>query len=196
MKTLISFIMLCSILVISAYALDVTDEQQKLKGAIEKAKKPVETFKDLAPSAGFLKPDSKTSNPNPQQVSGQNPQDTKNPQTDTVEYVYIGKRDPFMPLIKQETEKKKGAPSPMENFMATDIKVVGILEKNEVYYAQIVLPDGKSYTITKGKKLGLMGGHVANITKDTVVIKEKAIDAEGKAIVKDIIIKLRKEDEE
>ncbi|MCX8027601.1 MAG: pilus assembly protein PilP, partial [Thermodesulfovibrionales bacterium] len=116
-------------------------------------------------------------------------------QTDIVEYVYLGKRDPFMPLIKQETEKKKGG-SPLENFMVSDIKVVGILEKNAVYYAQIVLPDGKSYTIKEGQKLGLMGGVVSKITKDVVVIKEKAIDSEGKPTVKNINIKLRKEEEE
>ncbi|MCX8069586.1 MAG: pilus assembly protein PilP [Thermodesulfovibrionales bacterium] len=195
MKVIFSFFIISTFLFVSICNADVTEEQQKLKGAIEKAKKPVETFKDLAPSASFLKPEGKAGNQAQQQGQQQGSQGVQS-KSDVVEYIYLGKRDPFMPLIKQEAEKKKGGPSPLENFMVSDIKVVGILERNAVYYAQIVLPDGKSYTIKQGQKLGLMGGHVSKITKDTVVIKERAIDAEGKPIVKDINLKLRKEDEE
>ncbi|MFQ3574358.1 MAG: pilus assembly protein PilP, partial [Thermodesulfovibrionales bacterium] len=126
------------------------------------------------------------------QSSASTPQQT---QAEVIEYFYLGKRDPFMPLIKQETDKKKPS-SPMESFMVSDIKVVGILERNAVYYAQIVLPDGKSFTIREGQKLGLMGGIVSKISKDAVLIKEKAIDSEGKPTIKNINIKLRKEEEE
>lgn len=173
-------------------AVDVQDEQQKLKSAIEKAKKPVEAAKDILPSVPAIGKSEQKSSSQAGQSTGSVQQMQ---QTDIVEYVYLGKRDPFMPLIKQETEKKKGG-SPLENFMVSDIKVVGILEKNAVYYAQIVLPDGKSFTIKEGQKLGLMGGVVSKITKDVVVIKEKAIDSEGKPTVKNINIKLRKEEEE
>ena len=177
---------------LSVYSYDVSEEQRKVKDAVEKAKKPVETLKDLAPSASFLKPDSKSSDP--KQASQQQQNQPK--QELTVEYVFLGKRDPFMPLIKQETDKKKAPTSPMESFMITDIKLVGILEKNNVYYAQIVLPDGKSFTIKPGQKLGLMGGVVSKITMDLVTIKEKAIDAEGKPIVKEIKLRLQKKEEE
>ncbi len=176
---------------------NVTEEQKKLKGAIEKTKSPVETFKDLAPSAGFLKPDKNappgaTSNTDTQQKAGSAQQPY---QPEPLDYMHLGKRDPFVPLIKQETDKKKGG-SPMENFMVTDIKVVGILVKNAQYFAQIVLPDGKSYTIKTGQKLGLMGGIVSDINNDGVIIKEKGLDAEGKPTVKNITLRLRKEEEE
>ncbi|MCX8069725.1 MAG: pilus assembly protein PilP, partial [Thermodesulfovibrionales bacterium] len=175
-------------------AVDVQDEQQKLKSAIEKAKKPVEAAKEILPSVSAIgKSEQKGAG---QQQAGQiagGVQPTQ--QTDIGEYIYLGKRDPFMPLIKQETEKKKGG-SPLENFMVSDIKVVGILEKNAVYYAQIVLPDGKTFTIKEGQRLGLMGGLVSKITMDGVIIKEKTVDSEGKPTVRNINMKLRKEEEE
>ncbi|MCX8027242.1 MAG: hypothetical protein N3A62_05230, partial [Thermodesulfovibrionales bacterium] len=88
-------------------AVDVQDEQQKLKSAIEKAKKPVEAAKDILPSVPAIgKSEQKGS---AQQQAGQTAGSVQQTQqTDIVEYVYLGKRDPFMPLIKQETEKKKG----------------------------------------------------------------------------------------
>lgn len=176
---------------------NVKEEQDKLKGAIEKAKKPVETFKDLAPSAGLMKPDAKPAAGTPDkagQPAAQQAQQ-KTAQTETIDYIHLGRRDPFVPLVKvKEAEKKKGS-SPMEDFMATDIKVVGILVKNAQYFAQIVLPDGKSYTIRPGQKLGLMGGIVSEINIDAVIIKEKGLDADGKPIIKNITLRLRKEDE-
>lgn len=176
-----------------AYSAEVKDEQQKLKSAIEKAKNPIDAAKEILPSIpSSVKSEQKG---NVQQQAGQPGVDAQQPQHEIVEYVYIGKRDPFMPLIKQETDKKKGS-SPMESFMVSDIKVVGILERNAQYFAQIVLPDGKSYTIKEGQKLGLMGGVVSRISKDSVVIKEKAIDAEGKPTFKNINIRLRKEEDE
>jgi len=188
-------IMLCLFCPFGVWAADpnIQPEQEKLKGAIEKAKKPVETFKDLAPSASFSKPDAKPSSTPTGQQGGPKGRQSVDP-ADTSDYIYLGKRDPFVPLIKpKEVEKKKGT-SPMEDFMVSDIKVVGILEKNAQYYAQIVLPDGKSYTIRPGQRLGLMGGVVSEITKEVVIIKEKGLDAEGKPVIKNITLRLRKED--
>lgn len=165
-------------------AVDVTQQQQKLKGAVEKAKKTVEAIKEVPKTISDVIPSG----------SATADQDKKK-KTEAVDYVYLGKRDPFLPLIKQETEKKK-AGSPIENFMVADIKVVGILQKNAQYIAQIVLPDGKTYTIRPGQKLGLMGGIVSEINKDAVVVKEKGLDADGKPTVKTIQLRLRKEEED
>lgn len=115
-------------------------------------------------------------------------------------YVYDpkGRRDPFMSLAKvssAKTERKKGA-TPIENFNVDEIKLIAIASDGQQYYALITLPDKKSYTINNGMSLGLYGGKVIEITKDSVLISEQVKDYRGQTKTKDTILKLRKEEEE
>lgn len=111
------------------------------------------------------------------------------------EYNIRGRRDPFSPLIvKPEADKKKGY-TPMENYEVAEFKLIAILWNKTGYYAVITLPDGKSYTIREGTKLGLHDGSVHKITASSVIIREKIRDTWGKISPKDTILKLRREDE-
>ena len=115
-------------------------------------------------------------------------------------YVYDpkGRRDPFTPLTDLEKEKplkRKGA-APIEDFDVEEIKVIAIAWDSQQYYAMITLPDKKSYTIRKGMTLGLYGGKVREITRDSVVVTEQVKDYRGQVKTKDTILKLRKEGEE
>lgn len=109
-----------------------------------------------------------------------------------------GRRDPFSSLVEVEKEKphrKKGA-SPIENFDVEEIRLIAIAWDSKQYYAMITLPDNKSYTIAKGMTLGLFGGKVHEITKDSVIIREQVQDYKGQIKTKDTTLKLRKEEEE
>ncbi len=111
------------------------------------------------------------------------------------EYNAKGKRDPFITLIvKPETDKKKGF-TPIENYEIAEFKLIAVLWNNTGYYAVITLPDGKSYTIKEGTKMGLHGGKVYKITKNSVVIREQLRDQRGALKPKDTILKLRREEE-
>ena len=115
-------------------------------------------------------------------------------------YVYDpkGRRDPFMSLvqeIKTKPQRKKGA-TPIENFDVDEIKLIAIAWDSQQAYAMITLPDKKSYTIRKGMSLGLYGGKVMEITRDSVLIREQLKDYKGQDKTKDTILKLRKEGEE
>jgi len=106
-----------------------------------------------------------------------------------------GKRDPFLSLVmmlKQKPERKKGT-TPFESYSVDEINLLAIAWDNQKYYALILLPDKKSYTITEGMKLGLYGGKVQKITKDSVVIREYVKDYRGEIKPRDSILKLRKE---
>jgi len=117
------------------------------------------------------------------------------------EYKYDarGRRDPFLSLIevtKKKTTKKKGA-SPFESYDIDEIRLLAIAwNKNNKYYALIILPDKKTYTITEGMALGLQGGKVAKITKDNVIIREFMQDYRGEIKPRDSILKLHKGEEE
>ena len=121
------------------------------------------------------------------------------PRAEKEVYVYEqkGRRDPFMSLVQISKEKPKRVAGrrPIENFDVGDIKLIAILWDTKQYYALITLPDNKSYTIRKGMTLGLYGGKVEDITKDTVLIREQVKDYRGQMKTKDTILKLRKEGE-
>ncbi len=109
-----------------------------------------------------------------------------------------GRRDPFRSLIEIAKEKphpKKKA-NPIENYDVDELKLSAIIWDNKQYYALVTLPDNKSYTIKEGMTLGLYGGKVEEITKDSVVVREHVKDYRGQPVIKDTILKLRKEGEE
>jgi Tfp pilus assembly protein PilP len=109
-----------------------------------------------------------------------------------------GRRDPFTSLIAIAKEKqiRKKSPNPMENFAVNEIRLSAIVWAKNHYYALITLPDNKSYTITEGMTLGLFGGKVEKITKDSVMVREHIRDYRGQLKTQDTILRLRKEGEE
>jgi Tfp pilus assembly protein PilP len=115
------------------------------------------------------------------------------------EYKYDarGRRDPFLSLVavtKQKQIKKKGA-SPFESYDITEIKLLAIAWDAKKHFALILLPDRKTYTITEGTSLGLEGGKVERIAKDSVVIREYIKDYRGDIKPRDTILKLHKGEE-
>lgn len=109
------------------------------------------------------------------------------------DYNPVGKRDPFKSLIviKEEKEKKSGV-SPFEQEISS-FRLVGVVWDGKEYFASITLPDGKSYTVKKGMRLGLEGGIVHEITKDSVIVRQ--YEKHKKELKpKDIILRLRMEE--
>jgi Tfp pilus assembly protein PilP len=111
------------------------------------------------------------------------------------EYEARGRRDPFMSLVvvaKQRPNVKKKA-NPIENYDVSEIKLSAIVWDKKQYYALITLPDNKSYTIKAGMTLGLYGGKVQDITRDSVLVREQIKDYRGRLKTKDTLLKLRNE---
>ncbi|HTZ17932.1 MAG TPA: pilus assembly protein PilP [Dissulfurispiraceae bacterium] len=112
------------------------------------------------------------------------------------EYSGLDRRDPFAPLVsKREAGKEKGI-APLEAYDVNEVKVIAILWAKTKYYAVFSLPDGKSYTVNEGAKVGTRNGVITKITKDQVVIKERVRDARGSMSPRDTVLRLRGEDEE
>ncbi|MEW6068214.1 MAG: pilus assembly protein PilP [Nitrospirota bacterium] len=117
------------------------------------------------------------------------------------EYLYDpkGKRDPFSSLLTtmQKPLKKKGL-SPIESISVDEVVLLAIAldEEKHKYYALILLPDNKAFTITEGMNLGLQGGKVLKITENTMLVREYIKDYKGNIIPKDIVLKLHKGEEE
>ena len=113
------------------------------------------------------------------------------------EYDSKGRRDPFQPLVKPtktKTVKKPGA-SPIESYSIDELKLLAIAWEKDKQYALILLPDKKTFTITKGMVIGLENGTVEEITPNTVVIREYVKDYKGNIKPKDTVLKLHRGEE-
>ena len=135
----------------------------------------------------------------PAEVSPEAKETAEAPTVIPEEYKYDarGRRDPFLSLVavtKEKQIKKKGA-SPFESYDIDEIKLLAIAWDKNKYFALISLPDKKTYTITEGMSLGLEGGKVEKITKDSVVIREYIKDYRGDIKPRDTILKLHKGEE-
>jgi Tfp pilus assembly protein PilP len=114
-----------------------------------------------------------------------------------VTYDARGRRDPFLPLIQisKEKPKKKAGASPIESYGIDELRLLAIAWDKDKYYALVMLPDRKTYTITEGMALGLQEGKVEKITNNTVLIREYIKDYKGEIKPRDSILKLHKGEE-
>lgn len=124
------------------------------------------------------------------------PESAKAPQEE-VAYDARGRRDPFLALIQlsKEKPKKKAGASPIESYGIDELRLLAIAWDKDKYYALIILPDKKTYTITEGMTMGLLGGKVEKITNNTVLIREYIKDYKGDTKPRDSILKLHKGEE-
>jgi Tfp pilus assembly protein PilP len=114
---------------------------------------------------------------------------------DYYEYTGVGRRDPFTSLIQKKTSDREKGATALESYESADMKLIAVLWDKNKYYAVISLPDGKSYTVFEGVKVGTSSGVIRKITKDTMIISERVKDARGRISPKERVLKLRTEEE-
>jgi Tfp pilus assembly protein PilP len=111
-------------------------------------------------------------------------------------YKHKGRRDPFMPLIVPKKEKaKKGsriATGTLESYDISDFTLVAIAEKRGQYYALLVTPDNRSFTVNEGTVIGLHKGRVEKILSDKVIIIEYSRNYRGELRPRQIVLELHK----
>jgi len=112
------------------------------------------------------------------------------------EYTGLDRRDPFAPLVSRRDGGREKGISPLESYDVTEMKIIAILWEKKKHFAVISLPDGKSYNVMDGAKVGSHGGVITKITKDTVVIRERIRDASGGMSARETVLRLRGEEEE
>jgi len=115
-------------------------------------------------------------------------------------YVYQpgDRRDPFEPLIvpKKKSETKlsgAGRSGTLESYDISDFALLAIAKKGEKYYALLVTPDNRSFTVRKGTRIGLNKGRVEEITGNKIVLMEYSKDFRGDTRPKQITLELLKE---
>lgn len=117
--------------------------------------------------------------------------------SDASGYIYNqrGRRDPFIPLIvPTKPVEKKGIikSGTLEGYDISEFVLSAIARKGKEYFALVVSPDNKSFTIYKGTVIGLNRGKVKAISGDKVVLVEHSRDFKGELRPRQIILEFPK----
>lgn len=101
-----------------------------------------------------------------------------------VRFVYEaeGRRDPFLPLtaIKKPVGPVSDEPlTPLQQYDLEQYRLIGVIVGFDDPRAMVAAPDGKSYILKKGIKIGKNNGVVVDITGETVQVEEKYYDFSG-----------------
>ncbi|MBI5739968.1 MAG: pilus assembly protein PilP [Nitrospirae bacterium] len=113
-------------------------------------------------------------------------------------YIYQpgDRRDPFVPLIvPTQKAEAKGTPAArlgtLESYDITEFALLAIAKKGDKYYALLITPDNRSFTVYKGSGIGLHKGRVEDISGGKVVLVEYSKDFRGDLRPKQIILELK-----
>jgi len=112
------------------------------------------------------------------------------------EYRYnpIGKRDPFMsPLAMLGGVDGDDSPiTPLQRYDVNQFRLNGVILGLDSPSAMVMSPDGKSYILKVGTKIGKNGGKVVQITNEGVSVEEVLVDFSGEKRVNVVLIALPK----
>ena len=142
---------------------------------------------------GCLEDDSSTSSSQSKKVAAKAPSkkvpppSTKIEEKKEAEFVYVteGRRDPFVPLtkIKRPLSQASGEPeTPLQSYDIVQFRLVAVIIGKGEPKAMVVAPDGKSYLLARGVKIGKNNGVVKDITSDVILVEEKYYDFSGNVI--------------
>lgn len=120
-----------------------------------------------------------------------------------------GKQDPFKPFMDiRKSDKKlgKSAPgsppgesvprSPLQKISIDQLRLVGIVcgDKKKVAIVEDTKGEHHHYILHKGTHIGMNAGRVVKILPDRVIIEEKSKSPSGKIKEKQVVLKLRTEE--
>ncbi len=99
-------------------------------------------------------------------------------------YVSEGRRDPFVPLttIRRPIENAGEPATPLERYDLTQFRLIGIVIGRGEPKAMVVAPDGKSYMLSKGVKIGKNNGVIIEMNSEVIRVLEKYYDFSGNII--------------
>jgi type IV pilus assembly protein PilP len=99
-----------------------------------------------------------------------------------LKYIYVteNRRDPFQPflLINRPvvSEADLSAQTPLQQYETLQYKLSAVIVGYGQSMAMVIAPNGKSYVVRKGMKIGKSGGTVMQINKEGFLVEEKYRD--------------------
>lgn len=102
------------------------------------------------------------------------------PKPEEAKLVYSaeGRRDPFLPLVGKKVAAF--SENPLENFDLIQYKLKGLIIGLGDPKAIVVAPDGKSYILKEGMRIGKSNGIIRDINREKILVEEQYQDLTGK----------------
>jgi type IV pilus assembly protein PilP len=99
----------------------------------------------------------------------------------TFVYSPTGRRDPFQPLVTKEKKVRdeKVPLTPLQRFDLGQFRLQAVLIGKGAPRAMVSAPDGKTYILSPGIKIGKRDGVVTEITREAVLVEEVDYDVSG-----------------
>jgi len=94
-------------------------------------------------------------------------------------YVYAaqGRRDPFVPITGKRVASFSD--NPLESFDLLQFQLKGLIVGMGEPKAVVIAPDGKSYILKKGLRIGKSKGVIRDINRDRILVEERYQDLSG-----------------
>ena len=101
------------------------------------------------------------------------------PPPEEARYVYVleGRRDPFVPVVGKRVSSF--AENPLESFDLLQFQLKGLIVGLGEPKAVVVAPDGKSYILSKGMRIGKSNGVIRDISRERILVEEQYQDLSG-----------------
>jgi type IV pilus assembly protein PilP len=128
--------------------------------------------------------------------------DKSDQQATAYHYNPIGKKDPFLPLIRESgkfTDKilGEGPLTPLQKYSLAELRLVAVLLAGAQSKAMVEDAKGDGYILSKGTLIGDNYGEVVEIKDNEVLIAEKEIDPiSGEIVQRTVSLILHKPEEE
>jgi Tfp pilus assembly protein PilP len=111
-------------------------------------------------------------------------------------YIYEqrGRRDPFSSLVVISKDKKKDDSKigTLEGYDLGEFVLGAIANKGRTYFALLIAPDNRSFTVEQGSTVGMHKGKVKRITDKKIVMVEYIRNYKGELTPREIILEFRK----
>ncbi|MED5262889.1 MAG: pilus assembly protein PilP [Myxococcota bacterium] len=108
-------------------------------------------------------------------------------------YSAEGRRDPFRSMLYEiEEVKDKRTRAPLEQFELGQIVLMGVVWEAEEPRALVTDPEGRSFVIRSGSRIGKNEGRVIHIGDNLVRVKETYMNYAGEEARKDVELRIRR----
>jgi Tfp pilus assembly protein PilP len=116
----------------------------------------------------------------------------------TYAYAALGKRDPFMNPFEIPKVYPPIPPNakPFETVPIEQISLKAVVWNQKGYRAMVVTPDGRSFTVKAGDRIGDKLGVITKVTSDRIYVTEKIKDILGDVETKKTIMQLHHKEAE
>ena len=104
-----------------------------------------------------------------------------------------GRRDPFRSMLYEiEEAKDTRSRAPLEQFELGQIVLMGLVWEAEEPRALVTDPEGRSFVIRSGSRIGKNEGRVIHIGDNLVRVKETYVNYAGEEARKDVELRIRR----